>query len=147
MLNIINSFNLKHSKMKKSFFIILVILIAIHTDGFSQKNRERNRVKADTIKVDSLEYELIVMDPGFDAWLATKPPMDFYSKEYYEIKNRIYVIEWNLRYTTSDNKGLYETYIDYDPKNDYGLELNYKLYYYFKYFEETNNVRLYPTSP
>ncbi len=37
-----------------------------------------------------------------------------------------------------------DSYIDYRPNIDYGLDLNYKLYYYFKYFEERNNIRLLP---
>ena len=128
--------------MKKTVFIILVILVAIQTDGFSQKKKERFNVKADTVTVDSLEYKLIVLDPGFDSWLATKPSKDFYSKEYYEQKNRRYVSEWNQRYMTSRNSARYETYIDYNSNTDYGLDLNYKLYYYFKFFEETNHIKL-----
>ena len=128
--------------MKKSGFIILVILVAFQTDGFSQKKRERHKVKADTVSVDSLEYKLIVLDPGFDAWLATKPSNEFYSKEYYERRNQLYVNEWNSRYMTLRQSNLYETYIDYNPGVDYGLDLNYRLYYYFRYFEETNRVRL-----
>ena len=128
--------------MKKTVFIILVILTAMQTDGFSQKKRERERVKADTLSVDSLEYRLIILDPGFETWLATKPPKDFYSNEYYAQQNRSYVIEWNQRFMNPAYRGLYDTYIDYDLNTDYGLDINYKLYYYFKYFEETNHVRL-----
>jgi len=130
--------------MKKTVFIILVILVAIQTEGFSQKKRERERerIKADTVSVDSLEYRLIIMDPGFETWLATKPEKDFYSNEYYAQKNRFYVTEWNQRYVNSRYKGLYDTYIDYNLNTDYGLDINYKLYYYFKYFEETNHVKL-----
>lgn len=131
--------------MKKTVFIIMVILVVIQTYGFSQRKRDRYNVKVDTVTVDSLEYKLIVLDPGFEAWLATKPSKEFYSKEYYEQKNRLYVTEWNQRYMTSGNHGRYETYIDYNSNTDYGLDLNYKLYYYFKYFEETNRVKLYPS--
>lgn len=130
--------------MKKTVFILFIILAMIHSDGFGQKKRDREKIKADTLKVDSLEYELVVLDPGFESWLATKPPKEFYSKEYYELNNRMFVSEWNYRYLTSRNIDLYESYIDYNPDIDYGLDLNYKLYYYFKYFEETNKVKLYP---
>ena len=128
--------------MKKTVFIILVILAAIQTDGFSQKKRERERMKVDTLSVDSLEYRLIILDPGFETWLATKPAKEFYSNEYYAQKNRLYVIEWNQRFMNSAYSGLYDTYIDYNLNTDYGLDINYKLYYYFKYFEETNHVKL-----
>jgi hypothetical protein len=130
--------------MKKTVLIIIAILMAICTDGLSQNKKDRIKVKSDTIAVDSVEYELIILDSGFEIWLATKPSKEFYSKEYYEQKNRLYVSEWNQRYLTSGNKGLYESYIDYDFTIDYGVDLNYKLYYYFRYFEETNKIKLYP---
>ncbi len=128
--------------MKKFVFVILVILVAIRTDGFSQKKKDSYKAKPDTITVDSLEYRLIILDPGFETWLLTKPPKSFYSNDYYIQKNRFYVSEWNQRYMTSNNNGLYENYIDYNPNTDYGIDINYRLYYYFKYFEETNHVKL-----
>lgn len=128
--------------MKKTVFMVLIILVAIQTVGFGQKKRDRIKVEADSVSVDSLEYKLIVLDPGFDSWLATKPSENFYSKEYYAHRNRMYVSEWNQRYMTSRNSRLYDSYIDYNSGTDYGLSLNYKLYYYFRYFEETNHVRL-----
>ncbi len=131
--------------MKKTVFFILVVLVGIQLNGFGQIRRDGNKAKADTVSIDSLEYRLIIEDPGFDTWLLTQPSKDFYSKDYYEQKNRIYVSEWNFRYLTAQNGDKYETYIDYNPNTDYDLDLNYKLYYYFKYFEETNKVKLYPT--
>ncbi len=128
--------------MKRIVFLILVILVATQTVGFSQKRKEREGIKVDTLSVDSLEYRLIVLDPGFDTWLLNKPPKSFYSNSYYIQKNRFYVSEWNQRYLTSNNNGLYESYIDYKPNTDYGIDINYKLYYYFKYFEETNHIKL-----
>ena|ERR1035437_3900761 len=128
--------------MKKTVLFLLVILVAFQTVGFSQKKSEQRHLKADTLSADSLDHRLIIMDPGFDGWLATKPPKEFYSNDYYAQKNQFYVTEWNLRYVTLHNSGLYENYIEYDPKVDYGIDINYKLYYYFRYFEETNHVKL-----
>ena len=128
--------------MKKGILLILIIVALIHADGFSQTKVNENKAKPDTISVDSLEYRIIVLDPGFDSWLATQLPENYYSKSYYEIKNRIYVTEWNDRYRSGRNSNLYETYIEYDPDIDYGLDLNYKLYYFFKYFEKTNGIKL-----
>ena len=130
--------------MKKTVFIVILILVAFQAIGFSQKKSDRVKVESDTITADSLEYRLIVLDPGYESWLATKPSKNFYSQQYYEQRNRLYVTEWNLRYLTSNDSGLYEDYIDYNFTTDYGLELNYKLYYYFRFFEETNHVKLIP---
>jgi hypothetical protein len=130
--------------MKKYVFSALVLMAAIQTIGFSQTKKGRESLKNDTISVDSVEYSLIIIDPGFDIWLAAKPSKNFYSNNYYVQKNRFYVDEWNLRYTTENNNGLYDNYIDYNPDADYGIDINYRLYYYFKYFEETNHVKLLP---
>jgi hypothetical protein len=132
--------------MKKYAFLILVIMAAIQAVGFSQTKDRRESLKNDTISADSVEYSLIIIDPGFDTWLAAKPSKNFYSNNYYVQKNRFYVDEWNLRYTTENDNGLYDNYIDYNPDADYGIDINYRLYYYFKYFEETNHVKLLPFS-
>jgi hypothetical protein len=43
---------------------------------------------------------------------------------------------------TANNDGLYQNSIDYNPRIEYGIDINYKLYYYFRYFEETNHISL-----
>jgi hypothetical protein len=131
--------------MTKTSCILILALGFSFSYAFSQGEKAGNKPATDTISVDSIEYELIVIDPGFETWLYTKPPMEFYSKEYYASMNRLYVSEWNYRYSTLKNHGEYDSYIDYEPETDYGLELNYKLYYYFKYFEEKHRTKLYPS--
>lgn len=91
------------------------------------------------------EYELIIIDPGFDQWFATnKRPVSFHELSYYENQNQRYAQAWNQKVS---QQGLYgpnypfENRIDYDPTKSYGLELNYKLYYYFKYIEEVYGNR------
>jgi hypothetical protein len=94
---------------------------------------------------DSVEYELIVLDPKFESWLATQPSPHFYSQQYYESWNRLYVSEWNHRHNNPLRYGsFYATYIDYDPHIDYGLELNYRLYYYFRFIEDEYGIVLIP---
>jgi hypothetical protein len=132
--------------VKKSVFLLLIILAAIQTVGFSQTMKWMDNIKNDTVSVDSVEYQLIILDPAFDTWLEGKPSKNFYSNNYYIQKNRLYVYEWNLRYTSENSNGLYDNYIDYNPEVDYGIDINYRLYYYFKYFEETNHIKLLPFS-
>lgn len=94
---------------------------------------------------DSLEYELIVLDPGYESFLVLQPSMEFYAQFYYEMWNSRYVTEWNYRHMNPMQFGtIYEVYIDYQESIDYGLELNYRLYYYFKFFEKENDVVLVP---
>ena len=95
-------------------------------------------VVSDTVRIanDSLEYEIIIIEPGYAYFLASMArPEGYYSQSYLENKNRFLVTDYNnrvrqpLQYDTS----IYAQEINYDPQVDYGYEVNYKLYYYFVY--------------
>ena len=125
----------------------LIILMMIISAGWGQALGQQDtlRFEAEGEDADSVEYELIVLDPGYDAFLAMQPHMEYHSQQYYENWNLRYVREWNYRHSQPLRFGnIYETYIDYRPNIDYGLELNYKLYYYFRFFEKENGVDLLP---
>lgn len=133
----------------KNIFYLLVIGLLIFSCSSSKKATTNNQTKNKTeaavkIEKDSVEYELLVFDVGFDTYLSKiQWPMNYYSQNYYEIKNRLYVTEWNIRVLDPFNYDplIYEEEINYDFKVDYGLELNFKLYYYFKYIEDTYNQK------
>lgn len=127
-------------------FLAVVILGACNISKSSTSNKSsiaKLDIVNDTTPQDSMEYELIIIDPGFDIWLSVyAKPINFYDQKYYESKNLFFVNEWNSRYNRGVRPDLYSSYIDYVPGIDYGLELNYKLYNYFLYFEKTNGVNL-----
>lgn len=92
------------------------------------------------------EYEITIIDPGFDRWFITNgKPASYYSLAYYEQQNRRYVISWNEKVSQQAYYRSpyypFENRIDYDPTIHYGLEVNYKLYYYFKYIEDVYGAR------
>jgi len=94
---------------------------------------------------DSLEYEVIIIDIGFTNYLNTVAfPMDFYSESFLETRNRFYVIEWNnrARNATQFDPNVYENVINYQPNINYGLEVNYKLFWYFQFAQRKYNMRL-----
>lgn len=129
--------------MKTFFFTLLFFLVTINSPAYCQK------AVHDTLKItgDTVTYELIIVDPEYDVWLLTKPSMNYHSNEYYRLKNISYVREWNYRYQNSGKyRGNYDSYIDYNPRIKYDIALNYRLYYYFVYFEEKNNIKLVPWS-
>lgn len=102
---------------------------------------------SDTVKIanDSLEYEVIIIDPGFSSWLAGRArPRGYYSENYLEVKNQLYVIEWNRRAMQPNlyDPNLYEMQINYDMNIHYGYEVNYLIYNYFIYFQNRYNQRL-----
>lgn len=103
--------------------------------------------KNDTIRIanEELQYEVIIIDPGFSTWLASNAyPRNYHSQFYLENKNRIYVNEWNNRVLQPQryNPNLYEMTIDYAANIDYGYEVNYLIYNYMIYFQNTYKQKL-----
>ena len=111
-----------------------------------------NKTEGDTILIasDKTEYEIIIIEPGFNFWLLSiAKPEGYYSQSFLENRNQIYVINWNQRVLqpTQYDSNLYQLQINYDPNIDYGYEVNYKLYNYFIYFQRKYNQRLGPFLP
>ena len=134
-------------------YIVVVLLIGTIVVSCKTKqpttnsNKSVNIQEGDTVRIanDSLEYEIIIIDPGFNSWLVSRArPEGYYSQQYMESRNMLYVQEWNSRVLQPQtyNPNLYEMQIDYRPGIDYGYEVNYKLYNYFIYFQITYRQRL-----
>lgn len=106
----------------------------------TQSTNEERIAEQDTIRIENpeLEYEIIIIEIGFEAWLATQRPESYYIQSALEIKNQRYVSEYNYRVTLPGryNTDLYNQLIDYDPAIDYGMEVNYLLYMYFEFFQQ-----------
>jgi Family of unknown function (DUF6146) len=137
--------------MKNSLYIIAIFLVVIL--GCNAKKStltSSDKVMAsqnDTIRIanDELQYEVIIIDPGFSFWLASMAhPRGYYSQSYLENKNRMYVSEWNRRVMQPQqfSPNLYEMTIDYQPYIDYGYEVNYLIYNYMIYFQNTYKQKL-----
>lgn len=137
--------------MKKAIYI-LTLIVGITMSCTSSKKiagKEKNAspTSKDTIKIvnKELDYEVIIIDPGFDTWLLTTAyPRGYYSQSYLENKNRLYIDEWNRRALQPSryNPNLYEMTIDYSPFIDYGYEVNYLIYNYMVYFQNKYRQRL-----
>ncbi len=144
----------------KTFGLLLVITLMTSSCGSTKEavtitDEEKmafNQQEGDTIKIASneTEYEIIIIEPGFNFWLQSiAKPEGYYEQSYLENRNNLYIIEWNqrvlqpLRYSPN----LYELRIDYSPHVDYGYEVNYKLYNYFIYFQRKYKQRLGPFIP
>lgn len=105
------------------------------SEDLNSKTEETDRIR---IANDSLEYEIIIIEPGFNNWLLSQPKQGYHSQVFLETKNQRFTVEYNNRVLNSYRypRGLYEERIDYDPTVDYGYEVNYLLYNYFIYFQE-----------
>ncbi|GAA4243680.1 MULTISPECIES: DUF6146 family protein [Winogradskyella] len=143
--------------MKKIIpFIIVLVLIAscksYNTNQTINNENKNSLVQSDTVYINSDEndYEIIIIEPGFNTWLAsTARPEGYYSQEFLESRNAIFVQSWNQRNMQPQtyDPNLYELRIDYDTRTDYGYEINYKLYNYFIYFQLTYKQKLSSFTP
>lgn len=143
--------------MKKIIYILLVSVFIFNcnsskTTASKKDERLESAKQNDTVTIanDELEYQIIIIEPGFNFWLLSRArPEGFYSQQYLENRNFVYVTEWNQRVLLPQrfNSNLYEMQIDYRNGIDYGYEVNYKLYNYFIYFQLTHNQRLGPFVP
>lgn len=94
------------------------------------------------IKGDSLQYELLIFDAEFQSWYnQVQQPPSFYSQQYLENWNEQLVSQWNTQIPNSLRAAcLQDSYIQYDANTDYGLELNHRLFYYFRYIHQRCNI-------
>ncbi|MHA7059082.1 DUF6146 family protein [Aquimarina sp. M1] len=128
--------------MKNSIYIFILAMI-IYSCG-TTKDRKLDTATtnniSDTLRIanDDLEYEILIIEPGFSPWLATQPPRGYYNQQFLEIRNRQYVTEYNQRVLQPQryDPNLYLQQINYEQSIDYGYEVNYLLYNYFLYFEQ-----------
>lgn len=137
-------------RMMKFLAFFLVLFVSFYSCKSGKTTIKGNSetttqvVDTDTIRIanDALEYEIIIIEVGFDNWIATQPPMGHYGLSYLESRNRIYVIEYNNRVYQDRTRRLYEEEINYNPNVSYGLEVNYLLYNYFEYFQKKYKQKL-----
>ncbi|MFC0778014.1 DUF6146 family protein [Flavobacterium sp. HJSW_4] len=142
--------------MKNCISILIVLFTIIACSSASQNvastDTASNKKANDTVRIanDSLEYEVIIIDNGFSTWLASRAyPRNYYSLQYLENKNNLYVTEWNSRVLQPQrySPNLYEMSIDYRPDIHYGYEVNYLIYNYMIYFQNTYKQKLWGYVP
>ena len=125
----------------KHLIIPMFFLLLAWSCSTSQKSGSSD--KSTSIVIDSTEYEIIIIDNEFDIWyLMNFSPGKDHSNEYYSSKNHGGITAWNDYYTRNRHHHVIENYIFYNNSTDYGIDVNRKLYWYFKYVEETFRIRL-----
>ncbi len=96
---------------------------------------------------DTTEYDLVIFDAGFNRWFARNArPVSFYEHQYLQRWNAILTREWNSLGASGSLRDCRPVnYLDYDSGIDYGKELDYKLFYYFRYMHQ--RCRLFSQTP
>lgn len=122
-----------------------IVLTASEKELFD-KNLDNEKAE----EANDSEYDIVIMDIGFNQWLTRiAQPKGYYTQSYMENRNSIYVLEWNRRVLDpySFDPQLYELQINYEYGVDYGYDVNYQLYNYFIYFQRRYKQRLGPFLP
>ncbi|CAM4110558.1 DUF6146 family protein [Flavobacterium weaverense] len=133
--------------------VIFGILLSCNSSKQAMNNTDQiGVVKSDTIRIanEELEYEVLIIDSGFSSWLITNSyPRNYHSQSYLEAKNNVWVAEYNNRALQPSRYSsyLYEMPINYNANIDYGYEVNYLIYNYMVYFQNTNKQKLFGYVP
>ncbi len=135
--------------MKYTIIVFLSILFFASCNGtknVTNTSSTVNNVDNDTVTIanEELEYEIIIIEPGFNSWLVTQAPRGYYGQDFLERKNQQFVVEYNRRVMNFQqyDRNLYQQEVNYQFNIDYGYEVNYLLYNYFLYFQQTYNQKL-----
>lgn len=119
------------------FSVLLVVIVApaFYLLGTPTDTKDKKPTVAEN---DTIEYELLIIDPAFERWyLLNHRPEGFYSLEYLENWNRLLSNQWNslsgLRVRPECMPG---NYLLYNSDISYGKTLNHKLFHYFRYMQE-----------
>lgn len=133
--------------MKNIFYTFIFGFLIYSCSSTKQPNNQKGlsekenvvATQSDTVRIanDSLEYEILIIEPGFNSFLVTQQPRGYYGITYLETRNRLYVNAYNQRVLQPQqyDPNLYMQQINYLPQIHYGYEVNYLLYNYFVFFE------------
>lgn len=90
------------------------------------------------------EYETIVFAPGFESFVTTQPSKSYFTESWLKSKNTLMVTEWNYRHSNPGryNPRIYEEAVNYHRDTEYGLDVEYTLYMFFRFMEKENNMSL-----
>lgn len=128
--------------MKYILFILGFLLFSGCTSRQNMSsNTENTTIKPE--KNDDGEWEIHVLDSQYDYFLnAIAKPMSMYSEGYLKTKNTFLVSEWNSYYFSGRYRNVIESAIEYNPRENYGLTFEYRLYQVFAYVQWKYGLRL-----
>jgi len=126
--------------------LMVFFLVGCATAPRALRPSANNMVDLSQSKDDKEEYDLIVLDPGFETWFTTTwNPAKDRSVEYYSHWNYRYSSEWDYKATRPHTSEFFDSMIQYDPTADYGIEVERKLYYYFRWVDTKLGIQILST--
>lgn len=132
--------------MKQFLLSISITIFIIACGGNKNLKKASSQIKEKPVRIanDSLEYEIIIFDIGFNRFLNTEAqPRGFHNQYFLKNRNIFSVNTYNQRVNQPTVYGdLYPQRIDYEQQINYGYEVDYLLFNYFLFFEQKYNQRL-----
>ena len=87
--------------MKKIFYTLVLATFIIGCATTNTKKDIGNTAgdTSDIVRIanDSLEFEIMIIEPGFNNWIVTQQPRGYYEQMYLENRNILRVVEYNNR--------------------------------------------------
>lgn len=131
--------------LKRILFILGIALLIFACS--SSKNAGQGKDGKNTTE-DSTEYDVEMFDAKFYSWYERyQTPANYRQQSYYESWNKQYVSMWNNKANSSSGKFPFDPVVGYNATEDYGFELNHKLFHYFMYVENVLKVKIMPGGP
>lgn len=129
--------------MKNIILILIIALIPFSCSAQADSKSEKEKQEMKPSKNENGEWDLTVIDTQFDYFLsAIAKPMNQYSEAALKSRNTLLVNEWNSYYNSGRYRNVIESSIDYDPREKYGLQFEYKLYQVFAYVNWKYGLRM-----
>ncbi|SEW41345.1 hypothetical protein SAMN05421841_2805 [Chryseobacterium wanjuense] len=129
--------------MKNLILILIVSLLSFNCSAQTEPKNDKEKSEMKPSKNEDGEWDLTVIDTQFDYFLnAIAKPISQYSESYLKTKNTLLVSEWNSYYFSGKYRNIIESSIDYDPKENYGIKFEYKLYQVFAYVNWKYGLRM-----
>ncbi len=127
--------------MSKIFLIWILFLLTWNNSAAQEVAPPVVRVNPDS--ADSLSYQLIITNIYFDQWyLLNFDPVKDRTDAYYRSKNIPAAQYWNDYFRTGRYREVIDTWLNYEPNVDYGIELNRKLYWFFRFVSTEYKINL-----
>ncbi|MCK3685851.1 DUF6146 family protein [Maribellus sp. YY47] len=132
----------------KRLFLLLLVLVGLFACKIQRKAVEVNKSNVEVNAQDSVEYDVETFDQKFETWyMLHNTSAKYRSQSYYEDWNHQYVSAWNAKCASPSRNWQFEPVIGYEPGEDYGFEMNHKLFYYFMYVEHVLKIEIIPNGP
>ncbi len=136
-------------KQMRSVFILLTLVLVLSVSCSTQKSASKSDIaEKEQNTDDATEYDVETFNRRFDQWYRQyQDPAMYKSQAFYTSWNEQYVAAWNAKCARGVKDWPFEPVVGYKSNEDYGFEMNHKLFYYFMYVENVLKIQIIPGGP